>query len=615
MIKSVKVMFKNVYRYISYLCVCILQGVVICLPRRGILVLGRIAGVACFYILGKERRKAISHLNKVYGSRKDNVLIAKNVFKHLGMNFFEWLWMPRLNAKNIRKIVNCVGIEKVKSALDNEKGIIMLTAHFGNWEYLAAFFGLQGYKSAAIGKRIYYSKYNDFIVKMRNLVGVSTVYRDGSTRQMLRVLKGNGLLGVLPDQDVGKIEGVFVDFFKRPTFTPSGPVALALASGAPIIPCFVVRDGNGHRIEICDPIKLEKTSSKEETIKQNTQKWSWVVEGYINKYPSQWVWIHRRWKTKEKVKTEEVSCKQKEKLKGKAAYNVLLGYSILIACFVFSMCIYLPCFAYAQEQNMSSMVEEIEGFTMTLVDKKGLDKASVNGSVANILPGGLIEIYDVVARIFKPRPGEPDIIIHTEKGLYNRNENFVNTDEFVRINHMDIVITGDGLVWEPDKTEVKIKKNVRVEYHTPREIVEDPGVEAPPRDDDPVTVITARGSGKMDYSNKTAFFKKNVIVKDFQAILKADRMKVYFDEEQGIVQKVEGYGNVKIKQPNRESSSRKAEYFVALDKIILTGDPRIAQGSDLYTSDKIIIFDKGNRVVFEPRAQLVIYSKGESDRL
>ena len=103
---------------------------------------------------------------------------------------------------------------------------------------------------------------------------------------------------LLADQDVDSVDGIFVDFFGKPAHTPKGPVALALATGAPLVPCFMIREKNCHKLVLEDPIELEEKSDKDETIKFNTQKWSRIVESYIRRYPEQWVWMHRRWKTK-----------------------------------------------------------------------------------------------------------------------------------------------------------------------------------------------------------------------------------------------------------------------------------------------------------------------------
>lgn len=299
----------------------------------------------------------------------------------------------------------------------------------------------------------------------------------------------------------------------------------------------------------------------------------------------------------------------------------------------------------AGEPPVSTNKEEVKGFTMTLVDEDGRKKAVIGGSIANILPGGLIEILDVVARVYNPNNKTTDAIIHSSKGVYNRMRNIIDTNQFVRINRRDMVITGTGLHWEPDRAEIKLHRNVRVEYITRRK-VEDNKVSSSspnhtisaeeggeknllhsdsadklsntnnPGEEDVATIITAEGSGKLDYGDGgVAVFRKNVEMNDKNANLKARLMKMFFNDQTQALTKVQAYGNVKIKQPKRQSSCRKAVYFVDEDKIVLSGNPRIVQGLDLYTAKKITIYDKGERVVFEPRAELVIYASTEHEEM
>ena len=298
----------------------------------------------------------------------------------------------------------------------------------------------------------------------------------------------------------------------------------------------------------------------------------------------------------------------------------------------------------AQEAPVTTKTEEVKGFTMTLLDEGGRKKAVISGSIANILPGGLIEILDVVARVFTPSDRGADTLIHSSKGIYNRLTNVIDTDQFVRINRRNMVITGTGLHWEPDKAKIEIHRNVRVEYITTRrkpannevlpssplmdieergsEKEQDEGSFTQPSDvgnpdmENVVTIITAEGSGKLNYEQEIiAVFRENVEINDKDVNLKAHLTKMFFDDEAQDITKIEAYGNVRIKQPKRESSCRKAVYFVDEDKIVLSGNPRIVQGLDLYTAQKITIYDKGERVVFEPRAELVIYASTEHEEI
>ena len=289
---------KKLYRFLIYVLALFIKLIVQFIPRPVALSLGRVGGVLCFKLLKKERKKALKNLDTAFGNTKDINRIAQEAFKNLGMTLMEWLRLPRMNKERIDKIIDIDGIEKISKVLVKGKGAIVLTSHLGNWEYLAAFFALNGFEGGVIARKIYYPLYNKLLTDIRKSQGVETLLRDGSVRDMLKVLRQNKLLGILPDQDTNKVEGIFVDFFGRPAYTPTGPVALALASGAGIIPAFIIRKGSRYQIFVEDPLELVDADSKDETIRINTENWSKIVERYIREYPEQWVWVHDRWRTK-----------------------------------------------------------------------------------------------------------------------------------------------------------------------------------------------------------------------------------------------------------------------------------------------------------------------------
>lgn len=291
--------FKKIYRYPLYLGAVGLKLIIQYLPRDFALKLGKVSGVLCFQLLHKEKKRTLKQLEMVFGKEKAET-IAKKVFINLGMNFMEWLQMPKLKTKNLDSVFKATGLEKIDKVLSLGKGGIILTAHFGNWEYLGAYLMQKGYKGTVIVKKIYYKPYNDLLNKLRNSVGVFTVNRNGSVRNMIRILKNNNLLAILPDQDTDKVEGIFIDFFGFPAYTPTGPVSLARATGTSIIPCFIVRENEYHHVYVEDPFDLVDTGNKTEDIKINTERWSKILEDYIRRYPEQWVWMHKRWRVQEK---------------------------------------------------------------------------------------------------------------------------------------------------------------------------------------------------------------------------------------------------------------------------------------------------------------------------
>lgn len=288
-------------RYYVYYLLKVVGALIALLPLKAGLYIGALIGRLIFTFAKKERHVAFENLKASFPKKTENEIeeITKEVFANLGRNFVEWINMHyKLSEKNIDKWVKAEGLEKVDRALSKGKGAIILTSHLGNWELVGIYFLLKGYAGGVIVRRIYFERYNDFVNALRTKKGAVIVYRDESPKKALRLLRDNKILGILADQDMDSVDGVFVNFFGRPAYTPKAPVAFALASGAPIIPCFMIREKEGHRFVIEDPIELQDKIDKEETIKHNTEAWSRVVESYIRKYPDEWVWMHKRWKTK-----------------------------------------------------------------------------------------------------------------------------------------------------------------------------------------------------------------------------------------------------------------------------------------------------------------------------
>lgn len=296
-----KFKFRRYYLYYWARLGAMIVGMI---PLRPALVLAAAAGRLVYAVLPKYRRIALDNLRHAFrGEKTEHEIraIARSVFENIAKCGVELLHFPELTPGSIGRLVTMRRVEVLKEAFRKGNGVIILTAHFGNWELLALALRLNGYPGVAIGRRIYFHKYDAFLNSLRRTGDVNIIYRDESPKKALRVLRENRIVGVLPDQDVDAVSGVFIDFFGRPAYTPVGPVLLARASGAVIVPTFIVRDREGHHtLTFEDPITLVDTGDKGADAIENTRRWSHLLETYIRRHPDQWVWIHRRWKTQEK---------------------------------------------------------------------------------------------------------------------------------------------------------------------------------------------------------------------------------------------------------------------------------------------------------------------------
>lgn len=293
---------KNVIRKTLYIILKASSPLALILPGGWVVPAGSFLGTIAYLILNKERKKAIDNLSTAF-SKEMTILEIKRLcresFQNLGINLIELLRFPKLNRENIDEFVTIIGRDRLDTALKNEKGAIMLTAHLGNWEMMAAYAALKGYPVNVVARNIYYEGYNEMLVRLRESKGVKVIYRD-DVKLMFQSLKNNELLGILADQDTVKVDGLFVKFFDELAYTPTGPAALAMRTGAPLIPCFIIRENGRHKIFVEEPLPVMTSGDKDKDLLINTEMYSKAIERWVRKYPSQWVWMHQRWKTRPK---------------------------------------------------------------------------------------------------------------------------------------------------------------------------------------------------------------------------------------------------------------------------------------------------------------------------
>lgn len=288
-------------RYYLYYLIRVAFFLLSLIPLKISLFIADVLGKAGFRFLGKYRDTAISNLDEVFGGDRElNREIAEGVFRNFAKNGAEWVKLSSMDPRKLGEIVTeDEGLEHLDAVLAEGNGAVVMGFHFGNWELLGLYLRHKGYPGSLVARRIYFHKYDKIITRLRNRFDAPVIYRDESPKKMLKVLRSGKILGIVPDQDVDSIEGVFVDFFGKPAFTPVAPVKMAMAARTKIVPVFVIRKkDNTHKLVVEKPIDPSSGGRTEEDIKKYTQQWSSLLEKYVRKYPEQWVWIHERWKTK-----------------------------------------------------------------------------------------------------------------------------------------------------------------------------------------------------------------------------------------------------------------------------------------------------------------------------
>lgn len=288
-------------RVVVFLLFRLMSFIVLVLPTSIGLMLGHAFGSLSFYILKKEKEKALKNLDIAFGFSISDIEkrnIAKKVFENLGKNFIEIISIPKFTIENIDRYVFCRNIDILKQFVRENKGVIVLSGHFGNWELLAHYLSMQGFPLSVIARRVRIEELEAFLSRIRKKNNVNVVYRDASAKEIVSLLRNKKFVGIMPDQDMDSVSGVFVDFFGKSAWTPSGTAILNLLTGVSVVPCFIVRKAFGHEVLIGNPIELVNTGDKKKDIVENTRRCSEVIERHIRKFPDHWVWFHDRWKTR-----------------------------------------------------------------------------------------------------------------------------------------------------------------------------------------------------------------------------------------------------------------------------------------------------------------------------
>jgi KDO2-lipid IV(A) lauroyltransferase len=269
------------------------------LPRRLGLVVFEILGAVAYCFPNRERTRTVEHLRTIYSGQwpeKRVLSSARRVYRELGKNAFDAIYFARCNKKQLEKNVLCDDLDGFRQAYDRGKGVVAITAHCGCFEMLLHYFAAQGFRSFAIGKEVYDRRLDRLVTKMRSGPNIAYLYRSENPRAIIRLLKEGRLMGALIDQDT-KVDGVFAHFLGRLAYTPSAPVKLAMRYDIPVFVVTTARRENGmHRIFVSERIVLQKSGDETRDLVKNVEVVNGLISGTIYKYPTQWVWMHRRWK-------------------------------------------------------------------------------------------------------------------------------------------------------------------------------------------------------------------------------------------------------------------------------------------------------------------------------
>ncbi len=608
-------------RRLMYLGFQGLRTVVQMLPLRAARAVGRGFGTIVFIAVRSQRQLTLTHLRYAFGeslSLHQCRMVARGVFRNLGQNAMEWLLLPKLSSKDVAGMIQGQGIEHVRNALAEGNGAIVITPHFGNWELIAIYLRSFGFEGGVLARRLRYPEYESFLISMRGAKGVPTFVR-GSIKEVAKVLRANQIIGILPDQDTDSVEGIFVDFFGHPAYTPVGPAALSMMTGAPIIPCFMIRDGLDFRLVIEPPLRAARTSDdRKQALKELTQAWSAVLESYVRRYPDHWVWMHRRWKTKPRPDSNpepQTSNRSPSRAQG---WNPVSSCALFILCGLLCAQL-LGCAKSAQSQtairggsaekspdqsraaeqsstpaSVMGTAQRMSAFTLTGYEKDGKKRWELHGETASI-DGDLVKIrhpdakgYDPVRTAYltaefaevnqKSRHVrlEREVTVHTTDGFWLTSpvmhwmpdQNRFTTDDPVRIETDHMLLRGRGANGLTQLKHATILRDI--------ELVLNPSDHELPVGGARQVTITCDGPLSFDYDKNIAIFEQQVHIKDPQGgDLYSDKLVAYLDRETRTIRYAEATGNVRIEQQENSAVSDRAIYEPAIGKITLVGKPSV----------------------------------------
>jgi Kdo2-lipid IVA lauroyltransferase/acyltransferase len=277
------------------------------LPWRLVCAWGETVGAAFYAFDAPRRRVALDNLAHAFPRRTpaERRTIALRVFRHFGRMLFELLKFSTLGADQMLARVEFEGADRARQAYAAGRGAFFLTAHFGCWETNGLVHALHLAPIGVMARPLDNPMLHDLLERVRQCTGNWVIYRKGGIRRALRALESGQGVAILIDQHIHGPDATLVDFFNRPAATTTALAALALRTGAPVIPVFAIPTAPGryrmvyeHAVDVPGPDSADPN-------REFTQRCTDVLEMYVRRYPELWLWMHRRWRDAPNVPSPE----------------------------------------------------------------------------------------------------------------------------------------------------------------------------------------------------------------------------------------------------------------------------------------------------------------------
>ncbi|MFQ6674311.1 MAG: lysophospholipid acyltransferase family protein [Fidelibacterota bacterium] len=283
----------SLHEKLTYHFLRLAEAVLTRLPDRLTATLGSRIGLLLYHRFPVRRREASLHLRMAFPRRRETFYdrLLKRVYGHFCQTFIDALRLEALDFGNLLVVENRACLDE---ALSEGKGVILLSGHLGNWELIPVWFARNGYDFHPVVQRQKNKGANRFFMDLRRRTGTFPVYLNVSAHEMIRILRQRKILALLSDQDAHR-KGVFVKFFGRPASTPKGLAIFHLKTKSPIILAHCHHSGNRTYRLAFERISTDVRDGDPVTV--ITQRFTSLLETQIRKYPEQYFWFHKRWKT------------------------------------------------------------------------------------------------------------------------------------------------------------------------------------------------------------------------------------------------------------------------------------------------------------------------------
>ena len=272
------------------------------LPRRTARAVGAAIGAIAFRALGRLRRVGLRNLELAFPNRthRDREATLRSEYRNLGFLLAEFCKMPDYTVAAASRFIRYEGLENYLAARERGKGVLVLTGHLGAWELSSFFHSLMGMPMGMVIRRLDNPLVDAFVNRIRCLHGNRVIHKDDFARGLIASMRAGETVGILMDTNMTPPQGVFVPFFGVLACTASGMARIAAKTEAAVVPGFLLWDANEQKyvLHFGEELPVIRTGDAEQDALANTASFTAAIERYIRQYPEQWLWLHRRWKTR-----------------------------------------------------------------------------------------------------------------------------------------------------------------------------------------------------------------------------------------------------------------------------------------------------------------------------